>query len=374
MAVGNLKDDQLKVLKQAPGYAQACSLIDMIEKENFEAYLVGGCVRDVLVGRPLSDFDMCTSAEPSNLKRIFKDFKLLLHGEDFGTVSVVCDGQSFEITTFRGDGAYKNSRHPDSVNFHKSLEEDLKRRDFTVNALAFHPTRGLFDFSGGLDDIQNRVLKTVGDPEKRFEEDALRIARLIRFSVQLDFDITDSSLKAALNRAESLKKISKERIYAEFKKMVSSYLHVNRLKKVFKSVPDECRVFFKTSTSEVLEFQQACVALLLCDSLKVDIKSYILEKKIRSKAIVLQKLSTSLQIEKDFIQTLDKFNLYGEDQRTVWNLIQLFNKKFTKIEVSTYSKHEVAQMSQLYRKTFEGAELGEKIFEFKKTKFFKIAD
>ena len=159
-----------------------CQLIARLESAGYETYAVGGCVRDMLCGRPPHDWDLCTSALPEETKACFADCTVLTVGEKHGTVTVLWDGEPYEITTYRLDGEYGDCRRPDHVTFVRSLAEDLRRRDFTVNAMAYHPQKGLADPWGGAADLRNGILRCVGDPEKRFSEDALRILRGMRFA------------------------------------------------------------------------------------------------------------------------------------------------------------------------------------------------
>ena len=191
-------------------------IIETLQKNGYEAYAVGGCVRDMLNGDTPHDFDITTSAEPEAVISLFK--KTVPTGIKHGTVTVIINGFPNEVTTYRTDGEYRDHRRPDSVIFVKSLREDLARRDFTVNAMAYNKRDGLKDFFGGKQDIQNRILRAVGEPERRFYEDALRILRLFRFSSVLGFNIEENTLKAALEYAPTLKSVSAERIYSELLK------------------------------------------------------------------------------------------------------------------------------------------------------------
>ncbi len=191
-------------------------IIETLQKNGYEAYAVGGCVRDMLNGDTPHDFDITTSAEPEAVISLFK--KTVPTGIKHGTVTVIINGVPNEVTTYRTDGEYRDHRRPDSVIFVKSLREDLARRDFTVNAMAYNKRDGLKDFFGGKQDIQNRILRAVGEPERRFYEDALRILRLFRFSSVLGFNIEENTLKAALEYAPTLKSVSAERIYSELLK------------------------------------------------------------------------------------------------------------------------------------------------------------
>lgn len=193
-------------------------IIETLQKNGYEAYAVGGCVRDMLNSDTPHDFDITTSAEPEAVISLFK--KTVPTGIKHGTVTVIINGVPNEVTTYRTDGEYRDHRRPDSVIFVKSLREDLARRDFTVNAMAYNKRDGLKDFFGGKQDIQNRILRAVGEPERRFYEDALRILRLFRFSSVLGFNIEENTIKAALEYAPTLKNVSAERIYSELLKTV----------------------------------------------------------------------------------------------------------------------------------------------------------
>ena len=194
-------------------------ILSVFEKNGCEAYLVGGCVRDMLTGTPPHDYDITTSAEPDYTMQLFE--KTVPTGVKHGTVTVIYGGYSAEVTTYRSDGKYSDSRRPDSVTFVKTLKEDLARRDFTVNALAYSPSEGIKDYFGGSEDIEKKLLRAVGDPMRRFKEDALRILRLFRFSSVLGFEIEAETLNAALKSASLLKCISSERILEELEKTLA---------------------------------------------------------------------------------------------------------------------------------------------------------
>ena len=196
-------------------------IIDRLENCGYSAHVVGGAVRDSLIGRKLGDFDITTDAMPEDTKRVFSEYKTIDTGIKHGTVTIVIDRVPYEVTTYRIDGDYKDNRHPDSVSFTRSLEEDLKRRDFTVNAMCYSPRGGLVDLFSGESDVRERVIRAVGDPYLRFSEDALRILRALRFSSTLDFDIEKNTASAARDKRELLRGVSRERIYTEFHKLLS---------------------------------------------------------------------------------------------------------------------------------------------------------
>lgn len=197
-------------------------ILNKLNEEGFDAYIVGGCVRDKLLGLHPHDYDITTSAKPNEIKRVFKDFKTILIGEEFGTVGVLIDETLYEVTTFRIDGKYLNFRKPENVTFSKSLREDLKRRDFTINAMAMDSSGELYDPFGGKKDLDDKVLRAVGNPHERIKEDAIRILRAIRFAGRFDFYIEDELFDAISFEKKLLKKISPERIFDEFSKMITS--------------------------------------------------------------------------------------------------------------------------------------------------------
>ena len=203
-----------------PQTVQYC--IHALEAAGYQAYAVGGCVRDSLLGLTPADYDLCTSAAPEEISRVFRAHQLLHHGQKHGTVGVVLDGQVYEITTFRIEGGYEDSRHPDWVTFVSHVEEDLARRDFTVNAMAYNPKTGYIDPFGGRQDLEKHILRTVGDPEARFREDALRILRGARFSAR--FRLTpEPATKAAMEHlAPLMDNLARERVFEELCKLLCS--------------------------------------------------------------------------------------------------------------------------------------------------------
>lgn len=207
---------------------KAMVVFQLLEQKGFEAYLVGGCVRDSLVGRTPKDWDFTTNATPEEITDVFEtaEYKVVPTGIKHGTVSVVIDSEVFEITTFRTDGEYKDGRHPETVEFASSIEEDLSRRDFTMNSIAYNPKKGFVDPFGGKEDIKNKVVRANGLATERFEEDALRMMRAIRFSSQLSFEIEKSTFEAIKTCSDLIDKISKERIVEELKKTLESNAHL----------------------------------------------------------------------------------------------------------------------------------------------------
>ena len=198
----------------------ALQAIARLNAAGFEAFLVGGCVRDAVMGRRPNDYDLTTSALPDQIEAVFAGERLIETGLKHGTVTVLLDGHPIEITTYRLDGGYSDHRHPDGVTFTQLLRDDLARRDFTVNAMAWSPETGLADPFGGQEDLARRVIRCVGDAERRFDEDALRILRALRFAAQLDFVVAPATAAAAVALRRSLELVSRERIAAELTKLL----------------------------------------------------------------------------------------------------------------------------------------------------------
>lgn len=196
----------------------AADIIDRLERAGYESYVVGGCVRDSIMGKTPHDWDICTAASPEKIKSAVFPLRILTAGEKHGTIAVLREKECIEVTSFRTEGVYSDMRRPDNVTFVKDLSEDLKRRDFTMNAMAYSPKRGFVDLFGGIDDVKNKVIRCVGDPERRFSEDALRIMRAVRFSSVLGFDIEGNTAKYVLRLADKINKIAAERVLEELKK------------------------------------------------------------------------------------------------------------------------------------------------------------
>lgn len=201
-----------------PSYVN--TVLNNIISHGFEAYIVGGCVRDFLLNRTPNDFDITTNATPLQVEEIFKDFHVIETGLQHGTVTVVVEGVTVEITTYRIDGLYSDGRHPDNVQYTSKLKDDLSRRDFTINAMAYNHEVGIVDKFNGINDLKNGLITCVGEPQKRFSEDALRIMRAIRFSSQLNFSIEENTSNKVHELKDTLNKVSVERIAVELNKLI----------------------------------------------------------------------------------------------------------------------------------------------------------
>lgn len=222
-------------------------IIDTLIDHGYEAYAVGGCVRDMILGKTPEDWDITTSAKPHEVKKVFK--RTVDTGIMHGTVTVLIDKDHYEVTTYRLDGIYEDYRRPKEVSFTSDLEEDLKRRDFTINAMAYNPQKGIVDLFGGMEDLKNGLIRCVGNASERFEEDALRILRAVRFSAQLDFHIEKNTKAAIKEKAPLLKNISAERIRMELTKLLVS------------DNPDRLRLLYELGISKVIlpEFDRMMV-------------------------------------------------------------------------------------------------------------------
>lgn len=197
------------------------AVLEALDRAGFEAWLVGGCVRDALLGRPVGDYDLTTSATPEEMRRAFQKFRVLETGIKHGTLTVLVDGLPIEVTTYRVESGYSDHRRPDRVSYTRDLARDLRRRDFTVNALAWRPDAGVRDLFGGLADLRRRLLRCIGDPRQRFSEDGLRILRALRFAAVLEFRIEEETARALHRDVELLAPIARERCWQELRKLLT---------------------------------------------------------------------------------------------------------------------------------------------------------
>lgn len=191
-----------------------------LKKSGYEAYMVGGCVRDLLLGKEPDDYDITTNALPDEIIEVFKGYKTLSLGKRYGTITVIFEDETFEITTYRTEQGYSDSRHPDKVMFSNRIEEDLTRRDLTINAMAMD--KDIIDLHGGRDDLKNKIIRAVGNPDERFKEDALRMVRAIRFATVLDFQIEECTFNSILENSHLLKNVAPERLKPEMNKILLS--------------------------------------------------------------------------------------------------------------------------------------------------------
>ena len=280
------------------------NVLEILYKNGYEGYLVGGCVRDALMGIEPHDFDLTTNATPDEMLKVFKGMRIIETGLKHGTVTVVSEGENVEITTYRIDGTYLDNRRPESVSFTRNLKEDLSRRDFTVNALAYNHKDGIVDMFDSQTDLKEKIIRCVGDPDKRFSEDGLRIMRALRFSSCLSFEIHADTANSVHKNKHLLSNISSERIYAELKKLVSGKNADSVLTEysdvfftIFPSVANNKTLFEKNALKLPLvnnDYKQRFASLLwgydekevnqFMKSLKPDNESLKFIRKIRNKS------------------------------------------------------------------------------------------
>ena len=296
-------------LTQLPSeFQEALPILEKLKAAGFEAYFVGGSVRDAILGRPIHDVDIATSAYPEETKQVFA--RTIDVGIEHGTVLVLHSQQEYEITTFRTEDIYVDYRRPSQVSFVRSLEEDLKRRDFTVNAFALSDKAQIVDLFSGLADLENKVLRAVGLAQERFNEDALRIMRGFRFAASLDFDIEEATFEAMKERAPLLEKISVERIFIEFDKLLTADFWRKGLEKLIASeayqyLPD-------------LQDKGACLQTLL-DRLNPDFRFQSSEQAWAMLIIALE--------EKEGKTFLKKWKTSNDFQKAVSNLVSAYRSR-----------------------------------------------
>ena len=236
---------------------QVENIIDRLCECGYEAYIVGGCVRDSLMGITPHDWDVCTSAMPEEVIEVFSMHRVIPTGIKHGTVTVIVDDNQYEITTYRVDGEYEDNRHPKEVEFVRDLSEDLRRRDFTINAMAYNHKDVLVDLYNGISDLNNRIIRCVGNPKDRFSEDALRIIRALRFAISFKFQIESNTRKEMLDSKHLLQNIAKERINSELTKIITCDLNGRRsqlvdLLSVLEAILPQFKYCNKTNISSML--------------------------------------------------------------------------------------------------------------------------
>ena len=303
-------------------------ILDTLIDAGYESYIVGGCVRDCILGRTPKDWDITTQALPYQVKSLFKT--TVDSGLEHGTVMVIKKGTGYEVTTFRIDGRYLDGRHPESVEFTPSLKEDLKRRDFTINALAYSKEKGVIDLFGGIKDLGRGLIRCVGDPMARFDEDALRIMRSVRFSAQLGFKIEKKTRRAIRRSAKKLGSVSTERIRAEFEKTLLSDnpSYVNLYKKyglapyIFPGAYERC--FGKTNALELCRIKEknaedlkdlrlaAFFDKLSADEAAKTLKSFTYDNRTKSRVSCIIKFSQA-KTEEDRPSVKRMMNKAGAD-------------------------------------------------------------
>ena len=269
---------------QIPDYIQV--LIDLLNQNHYSAYVVGGAIRNALLGLPIHDYDLTTDATPDEMLQVFSTHRVFKTGIQHGTITVLSKGQPVEITTFRSENVYEDHRHPSGVSFSKCIEEDCKRRDFTINALCYNNSEGLIDFFGGIDDLQHKIIRCIGNASERIDEDALRILRALRFAGRLSFTIEEKTATAIHKQKDLLYYISEERIHNEW----IGILETNSLTSILVEYSDVIQVFIPELTNSII---QHSLTAIYQSPLDANIRMAILLKDISNAKGILERLKYS---------------------------------------------------------------------------------
>ena len=269
---------------QIPDYIQV--LIDLLNQNHYSAYVVGGAIRNALLGLPIHDYDLTTDATPDEMLQVFSTHRVFKTGIQHGTITVLSNGQPVEITTFRSENVYEDHRHPSGVSFSKCIEEDCKRRDFTINALCYNNSEGLIDFFGGIDDLQHKIIRCIRNASERIDEDALRILRALRFAGRLSFTIEEKTANAIHKQKDLLHYISEERIHNEW----IGILETNALTSILVEYSDVIQVFIPELTKDII---QHSLTAIYQSPLDANIRMAILLKNIPNAKEILERLKYS---------------------------------------------------------------------------------
>lgn len=326
--------------------AEVLQALDTLTAHGYDAYVVGGCVRDLLMGIPPHDYDICTAAMPEETKSCFAAERVIETGVRHGTVTVLMHGEPLEITTFRTEGDYLDGRHPSSVAFTRSIENDLMRRDFTVNAMAYHPQKGLIDLYGGQKDLQCKTLRCVGDAHTRLTEDALRILRALRFSAQLGFAIEKDTAQAMHALRSRLSLISRERIAQELLRMIG-----------FSAAADVLQQFEDVFFAALPQCQKADIAALssLTGGDTVTRMAALLHKNGPSAAdSALQSLKLPAAFHRDCLQLIERYDDVLTPAEVPLYLARMGEAQFRRLLLL---QHNTALLPEVQRALDEGLPL-----------------
>ena len=335
-------------------------------------YLVGGSIRNALMGLKINDLDFSTPLNPKEILELLEGENLRTTGIDFGTVSWSILGHEVEITTFRCDETYENHRRPKGLKFGKSKQEDLARRDFTINALMYSSQEGIYDPFDGVSDIEAGVIKAVGDPEKRFKEDALRILRLFRFHLNYGFKIDQQTLGAAKRHFNLIYSLSKERVVSEVKKTFKSEVHLNKLINLLKVLLGvDINPVHGLVKKKLNLFDQ----VYYFKKIKLDLKSYLFEKsykRIYDLYVNLENSKSLLEYQKFILNFIKKNKLNSEESINLWLNAKYFgtehSKKIKEFKPGPLRKERVAELRALH----SDKALGEKLFEEELKEYFLV--
>lgn len=292
-------------------------IIDRLMENGFEAGLVGGCLRNIILDLPVKDYDIATSATTDEMKRIFSDLTIISLGENYGTLVIVVEGENIEVTTFRKESNYQDNRHPDQVEFINTIEEDLKRRDFTINALYYNDRAGLIDLFQSTKDLENKIIRAVGDPMERFREDSLRILRGLRFAARLNFKIEDNTKKAILDSYHLLNNIKSERIAIELLEILHCQNISGLIKEYFQIFQQIVPTLKTIDTSKNLD------RLDQMPTLKLKLAVFFSGLKNPEQAFDTMmdlKLTVSSRIRKSDLKDIALIIEYGNDDKNIKNI------------------------------------------------------
>jgi len=335
-------------------------------------YLVGGALRDAFLDKKINDLDFSTPLRPEEVLKLLEGQKIRTQGIEFGTVTLNIDGFEVEITTYRCDETYENHRKPESLVFGGSKIEDLERRDFTINAMMFSSLEGLYDPLGGLKDLKAKKLKAVGDPDKRFSEDALRIPRLFRFNLNYGFEIDEETLSAAIKLSPLIKMLSRERVVSEFKKTFSKPVYCAKLNDLFE-------LFFSIKDLNLSGYRKIDIfeQVLILKKVPIDIKQYLYEKKYKNLHTLFFKLdeSSSLKSYKSLLLSYVKKNSLNEvEVESLWSVLKSIDDCHSKLiksfKIKAVDKETIDKIKALH----SGKALGEALFEEELKKCFVLYD
>ena len=309
-------------IKQLPAdFKKALPVLEKIEQAGYEAYFVGGSVRDHILGLPIHDVDIATSAYPEEIKEIFK--RTVDTGIQHGTVTVLMGDDSYEITTFRTESGYQDYRRPDKVTFVRSLEDDLKRRDFTINALAIDRNGNVIDKFNGLQDLDKHIIRAVGKAEARFHEDALRMMRAVRFQAKLNFTVEDKTAQAIFDNAPLLEKIAIERIREEFVKLMVSHTWQTGFADFLKLGLSEYCPDFKGQKAELSELLEPKDQTFIDEDEVWAALGYVLNLNHKEFNKLLRDWKVSNKTREISLNTLNLFHLFENQDFDLWNIYKL---------------------------------------------------
>lgn len=351
-------------------YPLVIDVLEKLEGQGYESWIVGGAIRNALFDLAVEDFDLATSAPAERVLEIFGAENCLTHGIEFGTVGLKFESQVIEVTTFRTDSKYRDGRHPEKIKY-SSIEEDAKRRDFTINGVYFHPQRGLYDPVEGVNDLEVRVLRAIGDPEKRFQEDHLRILRLFRFSLSFDLDIDPKTLTAVRPLAHDLRKISRGRVFQE---LIKTHRHggLSKYQKINQILADLGLDF--TISGDRLdplrkgEWFLPALIFELEQKLGSRISEILIDKRYKTKFAVLEQLNQSPDICNLMVKCLLNRKILAEDLNSIWRFFE--GEKITGFRIDKSAIEGLSSLRRELVKEFKGEVLGKELVSRYKEKIF----